>query len=298
MLKNKKAAESLAISKIITLILVLLVIVAVVLFFTKPEIFGWIRNLPGFQQSPDNENTLTPTQIKALNYELIGKIELKQESVKDFYIIFLDNVGTSEKPSYKEIPSNLYVELNEGQGEIIINVPGAWNDKTLGTIKNYFFVINSIYYHKYIGSVDVNEIYVRKLEGAKIVGAEIFKSKSKELLPEDPIVTLISQLNTIYFKSKNIADKSLLLVAKEGEEGRILIENSKENSLLYVGNSRKLLAMVMSDGKVYVRKSYLVDSYYTFDSRITFGEELGDTGFYLTNLVYKSGKLEIIKNNS
>jgi hypothetical protein len=89
--RSKKAGSEFSIEKVILLILGILVLVAVIIFITKPQILDWIRNQPGYSPPLDSESELTCDQMKVLGYYKIGYVtyqEKKWDWANHYYINF------------------------------------------------------------------------------------------------------------------------------------------------------------------------------------------------------------------
>ena len=93
-LREKRAAGSeFSIEKVIILLLAILVLVAIIVFITKPQILDWIRNQPGYNPPADNESEMTCDQLKTLGYDRIARVVYDERSGdfgKHYYIDFIN----------------------------------------------------------------------------------------------------------------------------------------------------------------------------------------------------------------
>lgn len=100
-LKNKKASQGFTVQKLVVIIIVLCVIAIVLLAIFNPAIWDWIKNLHGFEQSPE-EPDLSADSMKALGYWIVGRVEAKDKII---YIVTnstqRDNVKDSEMSETK-----------------------------------------------------------------------------------------------------------------------------------------------------------------------------------------------------
>jgi hypothetical protein len=158
---SKKAASEISINKIIVIILVLLVVVAVILWATKTDILGWIKNLPGYQQANDTTKEVPEDTIKALGYQQIGILE-------DYGNIIKIDLGEG----YKTLP--LYAKIDSsGSGTIYLpkkRIGMDWLafDLEVGKVLGEHFVINWTAYNQYKENSDF-DILVGLLDKSKVI---------------------------------------------------------------------------------------------------------------------------------
>ena len=93
--ESKKAASEFSMQKVIVLILAILVLIAIVVFITKPQILDWIRNQPGYAPPLDSESEMTCDQMKLLKYQKIGYVTFEEKPwdfSKHYYINFEERI--------------------------------------------------------------------------------------------------------------------------------------------------------------------------------------------------------------
>jgi hypothetical protein len=129
-------------NKLIVIILVILVIATIILWATKSDILGWIKNLPGFQQSNETTREVSADTLKNLGYEKVGITE-------NYGIILKIN----SSGSYKTLPIRAKIDA---YGEGIIYFPKSWAgidwlavDSEVGKVSGEHFVIDWVAYNQY-----------------------------------------------------------------------------------------------------------------------------------------------------
>jgi hypothetical protein len=109
-IKSKKA-ESLAIGKLIGLIIAIAILILAFMTFFNPKILNWIKGLPGSEPPTDSTKVLTPDEMRLLDYEKIGKVELgKNENTRNrqYYVWIL------EKNKYTQSECELVANKEKG----------------------------------------------------------------------------------------------------------------------------------------------------------------------------------------
>lgn len=134
LLKSKLGAETLTMNKLVMLLLVLLVVALILMFIFKGQILSWIKNLPGFEQQPDEERILTKDELKQLGYDTefpIGKIILEEREG--------GNSGAESYIDIGDIKTRMYVNGEASNGEI--KLAKGWFDIDIGDINSYVITI-------------------------------------------------------------------------------------------------------------------------------------------------------------
>jgi hypothetical protein len=278
------------------IIIVLCVIAIVLLAIFNPAIWDWIKELTGFEQSPE-EPDLSVDSMKALGYWQVGKTEIRG-SMGGARIYVVDN--TDPKVESKNfIETDLYAKVDSDYyGDIYFDK--HWNDPKVGEVKQGNFFIDMAAYSslnsEYSTKVGIDKIAL--IDGSKWIAQGLLRMKNKENSYSVYVKTL-SDLNEVYFKTKK-DDSSLKLSIVPGEKGMRPIKNSDPLSLCTVRAQHcNLLAIILPTGEVYIKQSDpgLIKSLYAFDPRIVISNtQRGDTGYYLSNFIYRDEKLEIKTN--
>ncbi len=135
----------LALNKLLTLILVILVILAALYLIFKPQIFDWIKGLPEYQYEHDEEidmGELTTQQLAYFNCNYpIASIGSKplgwayMKNDRDLYVISCDEKECQARKSAAlywegEDISNLELKLRKE----FLGVNWAWQDQIIGSI--------------------------------------------------------------------------------------------------------------------------------------------------------------------
>lgn len=138
---NKKRG-TIAINKIVVVILVVLVIAAVLMFLFKADILNYLRSLPGYSVPEEDREidvaNLTDEEMRSLCPVIIGKTktEVSVGFLKDDYIYFCEELSTVCKTQTR---SKLKVTGDKNNGEIEVD---RWFDNTIGAIKNNKLILS------------------------------------------------------------------------------------------------------------------------------------------------------------
>lgn len=178
--KNKKAAESLAVNKLIVLILALIAVIVVIIFIFKPSIWEFVKNLPGYTYNDSDTliTNFTADELAGLGCsKLVGQIGQASGlfGSKALRFIYIGDLQTS-----------LY--YNEKTKEIILRYyasdvkVGVFKDDKIEIYDN-FLNEDSVEFIKYTedirgsGLPDISEINL--LNGAKMIGSLLCKSEDE-----------------------------------------------------------------------------------------------------------------------
>ncbi len=171
-IKAKKAQDANATNKFVGMVIILLVLIVILIFVTKPQILDWIKNQPMFAPPVDTTKSLTADEAKALNYEAIGTVSIDTRTntaFQQYFVWINDTTALAKTPIYWQVKDNV-------NGDIKISK--AWStDPTIGIVKNYFFLINFTQYAQQ-KSLFPNEQLMLKLNGSKYIGGILYKMKA------------------------------------------------------------------------------------------------------------------------
>lgn len=167
--KISKKGESLSTNKIITIVLVLVVLAAVLLYVFRVKVNEWVQNLPGYGSQEDKEldyTQLSPEEQARLNIDCFGNIKDCGKTwffESDCAEILINHASTG-----------LYWYYERGEGPISKSF-GSTNIGYAGLSSAPKKII-SINWASASGSGISNE-YLQKLDGAEIKGNTICRPK-------------------------------------------------------------------------------------------------------------------------
>jgi len=296
---NKKASSELTVSKIIAIILVLIVVVTIILWAFRVDILSWIKGLPGFQQNPDETKEVSSDTMKTLGYEQIGVAE----TVNGITTLKINRGG-----SYVTLP--FYAEFNSGYEGKIYAPKKRWGldwaswDAQIGVVQGEHFLIDWVAYENYKKENSENsgvlgfDNELALLDKSKVInnGEEfgLWRLKST-IVSSTSYSDNLRALNEVFFRLKDPSQTDLLLTLENSGEN-ILIKNSRRQSIrLGSGPDNNVLGIIYPSGEVYINEAEKFNwvPLYTVDSRIKTTTEKDNTGFYLSNLMYKDNKFTL-----
>ena len=155
--KISKKGESLSTNKIITIVLVLVVLAAVLLYVFRVKVNEWVQNLPGYGSQEDEEldySQLPPEEQAKYNCEKVGHIVDEPRSTwakvgtlfnlfggaSDYVRVYIKNekTGTDEKT---DILWYYDSDKNPANGPLELDEAGIGGNEAVGSVNNRVFFI-------------------------------------------------------------------------------------------------------------------------------------------------------------
>ena len=116
----------------------LLVLVVAIVFLAQPKIVEWIKNLPGHDAPADNSIELSADEMKTLNYNVVGHInvpiDIPQFGGKERYVDLIFKNDIKDKLQTPIYLAHEKVENDLLYGDLYLSVNWAF-DLKIGTIE-------------------------------------------------------------------------------------------------------------------------------------------------------------------
>ena len=300
-LKNKKASQGFTVQKLVVIIIVLCVIAIVLLAIFNPAIWDWIKNLHGFEQSPE-EPDLSADSMKALGYWIVGRVEAKDKII---YIVTnstqRDNVKDSEMSEtklYADVgtDNNGYIRLLE---EVKLFDTSTWHrDIIVGIVKQEHFFIDSKIYDKVKDSsvLGLTSVQLGLMDKSKWVSGYLWRLK-KDAVTEIKAWPEREGYKKLNLVSSDFTKTTQTTKVRIGDNSKIeffLIRDRYNNILL--SNSEKVEG-VRTSFKGIIKEGFvwLVQDFNGQDRK-------NEYGIYLNNLAtqeygYRGDKIVLYQSN-